>query len=127
MEEAKSNNTPSTQWTQDVPKGNPIWEKPIYKVKPMLYFFFSAIKWKYKERGSHYGVDMDIVANMLTTWSSISFVLLQYPTSICPSQLWNNSNIIRMESLPILVALYLTCLTSCLGSGLGFLHASTPN
>jgi hypothetical protein len=66
------------------------------------------MKCKYKERGTHYGVAMDIVANMAATRSSTSYVLLQYPT---PNALLNYgtiNNTIRMEPLPFLATQYLT-------------------
>jgi hypothetical protein len=69
-----------------------------------LALFFLVMKCKYKERGTHYGVSMDIVANMVATRSSTSSILLQYPTPKCSTQLWNNNNTIRMEPLPFLVA-----------------------
>jgi len=85
--------------------------------------FFLVMKWKYKERRTHYWCHGHY-PKWLRQYPN-SFVMLQYPTLKCSTQLWNNNNIIRMEPLPILVAQYLKWHDSRLGLRLGILHTST--
>jgi hypothetical protein len=84
------------------------------------------MKCKYKERGTHYGVSMDIVANMVATRSSTSSILLQYPTPKCSTQLWNNKQYNKNGTPSFPSGPIFNRPDSHLGLGLGFLHASTP-
>jgi hypothetical protein len=59
--------------------------------------FLSIMKYKYKERGTHFGVYMDIIVLIVATKSSTSSIMLQYLTPRFFAQLSNNNNTKIME------------------------------
>ena len=60
------------------------------------------MQWKYKERGTHYGVINDIMACMVAIGSSSSFSMLYYllPFSCSTMEQYNNTINNGIPSLP---------------------------
>jgi hypothetical protein len=61
-----------------------LWENPTRRRGRCSTIFLLDMEFMSRQSDTHCGVSMDTVATMDTTRSSISFVLLQYPTLYSP-------------------------------------------
>jgi hypothetical protein len=66
------------------------------------------MKCKYKKRDTQYGVAFDILALVVSTESSLPYVMLSNSTPKCYAQLWNKYNAKEWNPFLFLVAQYLT-------------------